>query len=137
MQYFKHLIIAGAAAIMVAACSTRQTESTDPEINGDRVAGRTVAGTWAHTAIGPVYREFMTLTQTGDHVSGTGTYAIEAGREGPTTVDGTLSGKTLTLTITRDYGLRETFSGTLTDGSHLVGTLTIEGFKQNFAFAKQ
>lgn len=137
MPYLKHLIIVGAAAIMVAACSTRQTYSTDPDINGDRVAGRTVAGTWAHTAIGPVYREFMTLTQTGDHVHGIGTYAIEAGREGPTTIDGTLSGKTLTLTITRDYGLRETFSGTLTDASHLTGTLTIDGFNQTFGFAKQ
>ena len=79
----------------------------------------------------------MTLTQAGDHVHGTGTYAIEAGREGPTTIDGTWSGKTLTLTITRDYGLRETFSGTLTDASHLAGTLTIDGFNQTFGFAKQ
>ena len=132
----KSLIIAG-AAIMAAACSSRQTDSTDPGLLGDRVGGRTVTGTWAHTAIGPVYREFMTLTQTGDHVSGTGTYAIEAGREGPTVIDGAISGKTITLTVTRDYGLRETFSGTLTDPTHLVGTLVIDGFTQNFNYARQ
>jgi hypothetical protein len=136
MSLLKHLIVAG-VAIMAAACSGRQADSTDPGITGARVGGRNLAGTWAHTAIGPVYRESMTLAQTGDHVTGTGTYAIEAGRAGPTTIDGTVSGTTLTLTITRDYGLRETFSGALTDATHLVGTLTIGGFRQDFNYAKQ
>jgi hypothetical protein len=79
----------------------------------------------------------MTLVQDGNRVSGTGTYAIEAGREGPTTIDGTVSGRTLTLTITRDYGLRETFTGTLTDPTHLVGALLIDGHNQAFGYAKQ
>jgi hypothetical protein len=79
----------------------------------------------------------MTLAQDGNHVSGTGTYAIEAGREGPTTIDGTLSGRTLTLTITRDYGLRETFTGTLAGPTDLVGALTIDGHGQCFSYAKQ
>ena len=94
-------IIAIAAAIMAVACSARQAGTTAPDILGERP----IAGTWAHTGIGPVYRELMTLTQDGNRVTGLGTYAIEAGREGPTTIDGTLSGRTLTLTITRDYGL--------------------------------
>ena len=79
----------------------------------------------------------MTLAQDGNRVTGTGTYAIEAGREGLTTIDGTLSGRTLTLTITRDYGVRETFTGTLTDPAHLAGALTIDGHKQAFDYAKQ
>jgi hypothetical protein len=79
----------------------------------------------------------MTLVQDGNRVSGTGTYAIEAGREGPTTIDGTLSGRTLTLTITRDYGVRETFTGTLTDATHLAGTLAVDGSRQAFGYAKQ
>jgi len=126
-------IVAIAAAIMGAACSSRQADSTAPGILGDRA----IAGTWAHTGIGPVYRELMTLTQDGNHVSGTGMYAIEAGREGPTTIDGTLSGRTLTLTITRDYGVRETFTGTLTDPVHLVGALVIDGSGQAFDYMKQ
>jgi hypothetical protein len=122
-----------AAAIMALACSARQADSTAPGILGERP----VAGTWAHTAIGPVYRELMTLTQDGDHVSGTGTYAIEAGREGPTAISGTISGRTLTLTITRDYGLVESFTGRLTDPTHLAGTLSIDGFAQDFGYTKQ
>jgi hypothetical protein len=79
----------------------------------------------------------MTLAQDGDRVSGTGTYAIEAGRVGPTTIDGTIAGRTLTLTITRDYGLVESFTGRLTDATHLAGTLSIDGFAQDFAYTKQ
>jgi hypothetical protein len=127
-------IVVSVAAIMGAACSTRQTDSTDP--TGDLVGAGTLDGMWAHTAIGPVYREFMTLAQSGTSVTGTGTYAIEAGRAGPTTIAGTLSGKRLTLTITRDYGQVETFAGTITDATHLTGTLTIDGFSQPFGFVK-
>jgi len=79
----------------------------------------------------------MTLRQVGDHVTGTGTYALEAGRAGPTTIDGTVSGTTLTLTITRDYGLVETFAGRLTDATHLLGFLDIDGFVQGIGYAKQ
>jgi hypothetical protein len=130
-------IIAIAAAIMGVACSTRQADSTSPDVTGDRLGDPVFSGTWAHTAIGPVYRESMTLSQVGDHVTGTGTYAIEAGRSGPTTVDGTISGGTLTLTITRDYGLVESFTGRLTGATHLVGTLAIDGFAQSFGYVKQ
>jgi hypothetical protein len=56
---------------------------------------------------------------------------------GPTTIDGALSGRTLTLTITRDYGLRETFTGTLTDPAHLVGKIAMGGYTQAFSYAKQ
>jgi hypothetical protein len=130
-------IVAISAAIMGAACSTRQADSTDPGVTGDRFGNSALNGAWMHTAIGPVYRESMTLSQDGPHVTGKGTYAIEAGRAGPTTIDGSVSGGTLTLTITRDYGLVESFSGRLTDATHLAGTLTIEGFAQDFDYAKQ
>jgi len=56
-----------AAAIMALACSARQADSTAPGILGDRP----VAGRWAHSVIGPAYREVMTLAQDGDRVSGT------------------------------------------------------------------
>ena len=79
----------------------------------------------------------MTLSQVGAHVTGTGTYAIEAGRAGPTAIDGSVAGSTLTLTITRDYGLVESFTGELTNTTLLVGTIVIDGFAQNFAYAKQ
>jgi hypothetical protein len=130
-------IVAIGAAIMSAACFTRQADSTSPDVTGDRLGNPVFSGAWAHTAIGPVYRESMTLSQVGAHVTGTGTYAIEAGRAGPTTIEGSVSGSTLTLTITRDYGLVESFTGKLSGGTHLVGTLAIDGFAQDFAYAKQ
>jgi hypothetical protein len=136
-QNFKDVIVPVVAAIMAASCSGRQTDSTSPGIADDRTGRQTISGAWAHTAIGPVYREFMTLSQSGTHVTGTGEYAIEAGRAGPTLIEGDWSGSRLTLIITRDYGLRETFTGTLTDQKHLVGALVIDGFAQDFNFAKQ
>lgn len=129
--------IAISAAIMAVACSARQTDSTEPGVTGDRFGSTGVTGVWVHTAIGPVYRESMTLVQEGKHLSGVGTYAIEAGRTGPTTIDGTISGSTLTLTITRDYGLVESFTGTVTDATHLSGTLSINGSTQTFSYARQ
>ena len=133
------LIVASAAAIMVAACSARQADSTSPNVTGDRLGSTTVAGSWVNVSatVVPLYRESMTLTQSGDRVTGKGTYAMEAGRTGPTTIDGTLVGSSLTLTITRDYGLVETFTGKLTDAKHLSGNLVIENSKQSIAYAKQ
>ena len=125
------------AAIMAAACTGRQTDSTSPGATGDRTGGQSVSGTWATTGIGPVYRESMTLSQVGTHVTGTGEYAIEAGRQGPTTIAGDWSAGTLTLTITRDYGLRETFTAKLADATHLSGSLEIDGSKQGFTLAKR
>ena len=79
----------------------------------------------------------MTLAQSGSHVTGTGQYALEAGRQGSTTIDGDWSNGTLSLTVTRDYGLRETFTGKLSDPAHLSGTLEIDGNKQALTLAKR
>lgn len=121
-------IVVLSAAIMGVACSACQADSTGPN---------SLSGVWANTAVRSLYRESMTLSQVGAHVMGTGTYALEAGRTGPTTIDGTLSGSRLTLTITRDYGQVETFSGRLTDATHLLGFLTIDGSVQGIGFEKQ
>ena len=124
-------------AIMAVACTGRQTDSTSPGATGDRTGGLTVSGTWGTTGIGPVYRESMTLSQVGTHVTGTGEYAMEAGRRGPTTIEGDWSAGTLTLSITRDYGLREKFTATLADATHLAGSLEIDGNRQSFSLAKR
>jgi hypothetical protein len=129
--------IAIVVAIMAAACTGRQTDATSPGATGDRIGGQTVAGTWATTGIGPVYRESMTLTQTGTHVTGTGQYALEAGRQGPTIIEGDWVASTLTLRINRDYGVQETFTAKLTDATHLAGSLQIDGIKQSFSLAKR
>ena len=118
---------------MAASCAGRQDDTLTPSLTG----GQPISGTWATTGIGPVYRESMTLAQSGSHVTGTGQYALEAGRQGPTTIKGDWSNGTLSLTITRDYGLSERFTGTLSDATHLTGALEIDGNKQELELAKR
>lgn len=136
-QTVKHVVLPVFVAIVAASCAGRQADSTSPGIRQDLSGDQSISGKWATTAIGPVYRESMTLTQTGTHVTGTGQYAIEAGRQGPTTIEGDWVAGTLTLAIKRDYGQLEAFSGTLTDATHLVGALVIDGNKQEFTLEKQ
>jgi hypothetical protein len=128
----KDVVVTGLVAIMAASCAGRQDDTLTPSLTG----GQTISGTWATTGIGPVYRESMTLAQSGSHVTGTGQYALEAGRQGPTTIEGDWSNGTLSLTITRDYGLSERFTGTLSDATHLTGALEIDGNKQELDLAK-
>jgi len=132
-QTLKDVVVTGLVAIMAASCAGRQDDTLTPSLTG----GQTISGTWATTGIGPVYRESMTLAQSGSHVTGTGQYALEAGRQGPTTIEGDWSNGTLSLTITRDYGLSERFTGTLSDATHLSGALEIDGNKQELELAKR
>jgi hypothetical protein len=132
-QTLKDVVVTGLVAIMAASCAGRQDDTLTPSLTG----GQTISGTWATTGIGPVYRESMTLAQSGSHVTGTGQYALEAGRQGPTTIEGDWSNGTLSLTITRDYGLSERFTGTLSDATHLTGALEIDGNKQELELAKR
>jgi len=132
-QTLKDVVVTGLAAIMAASCTGRQDDTLTPSLTG----GQTISGTWATTGIGPVYRESMTLAQSGSHVTGTGQYALEAGRQGPTTIEGDWSNGTLSLTITRDYGLSERFTGKLADATHLSGALEIDGNRQELELAKR
>jgi hypothetical protein len=132
-QTVKDVVVTGLVAIMAASCAGRQDDTLTPSLTG----GQTISGTWATTGIGPVYRESMTLAQSGSHVTGTGQYALEAGRQGPTTIEGDWSNGTLSLTITRDYGLSERFTGKLADATHLSGALEIDGNKQELELAKR
>jgi hypothetical protein len=132
-QTLKDVVVTGLVAIMAASCAGRQDDTLTPSLTG----GQTISGTWATTGIGPVYRESMTLAQSGSHVTGTGQYALEAGRQGPTTIEGDWSNGTLSLTITRDYGLSERFTGKLADATHLSGALEIDGNKQELELAKR
>ena len=66
-----------------------------------------VAGAWVHREMPVRYLESMTLRQQGQTVTGEGTYMMEGGRSGGTTISGTWRGGTLRLDITRDSGLHE------------------------------
>jgi len=72
-------------------------------------------------------------------IMGVACSACQADSTGPNSlrgVDGTVSGRTLALTITRDYGQVESFTGRLTHATHLLGFLAIDGFVEGFGYAK-
>jgi hypothetical protein len=81
------------------------------------------------------YLESMTLTVHGDSVTGQGTYTMEAGRRGTTAITGTWRGGTLELSIVRDSGLRERWTGHRSGGA-LQGELTIDGDTRPFGFER-
>lgn len=95
-----------------------------------------IAGAWMHREMPVRYLETMTLAVSGETVTGTGTYMMEGGRTGPTTIGGTYRGGALDLRITRNTGVKEQYDGKL-DGGKLVGQLTIDGNAQPFDFERQ
>jgi hypothetical protein len=83
-------------------------------------------------------RLVMTLTETGTSIVGSGSYAIEAGRSGALQVSGVEGQVAITLTLQYDSGMTATFSGELTDASHLAGTLAYaNGFSGSMTFVRQ
>jgi hypothetical protein len=96
-----------ALAVLVSACGSPASPSP------------ALAGTWAENFSFPGASLVLTLDSAGN---GRGTYAIEAGRSGVVQVSGTVAQPTITLVIDYDYGLVQTFTGTLTDTNHLVGS---------------
>lgn len=125
--------LASAAMLALGACPRPHQPSARTAGGGD------VTGTWLHREMPVRYREAMTLRVRADSVLGEGTYSMEAGRHGNTTVVGKLRrpGNAVTLEILRDTGVRERWTGTLR-GDTLAGTLTIAGAEsQPFNFVRQ
>jgi hypothetical protein len=96
------------ALILISACSSPVAPSV------------AVAGTWAENFSVVGASLILTLDNSGN---GTGTYAIEAGRSGSVQVAGRAATSMITLIVRYDYGPIRTFTGTLTDGTHLSGTV--------------
>lgn len=81
-------------------------------------------GTWAAANTLPGAKLVLIITQVHDSVLGNGTYAIEAGRAGTLQLGGHYIAPGITLAINYDYGLTETYSGTVVDSRHMTGTMT-------------
>jgi hypothetical protein len=94
------------AAALMSACANPMSPSP------------TLAGTWAENFSIPGASLILKVDASGD---GSGTYAIEAGRSGVVRVMGTVVRTTVTLTIDYDYGPVRTFTGALSDATHLAG----------------
>jgi len=126
------LASAAVLALAAAACPRSRSPST-------QTADGQVAGTWLHREMPVRYMEAMTLRARGDSVLGEGTYSMEAGRQGNTTIVGKWHHHShgVTLDILRDTGVRERWTGTLR-GDTLTGTLKItDGDSQPFNFVRQ
>jgi hypothetical protein len=79
--------------------------------------------TWAQqgTVVGSSL--VLTLGSFGLMLSGTGQYAIEAGRSGTLTLTGSVSNERVHLDIVYDIGALAQFDGTLADRNTLTGAL--------------
>ena len=69
----------------------------------------------------------MSLASQQSTVTGTGAYAFEAGASGAFTVSGTYHPPQLSLVLQYDNGRTASYLATLTDASHMNGTITTDG----------
>lgn len=88
---------------------------------------RDIAGHWVRPAQIPGSGFDFTITEQGNTITGAGTYSIEAGRSGTLQVTGSVSGTSVTLTLTPDVGATQTFQGAQTDATHLTGSIIVAG----------
>lgn len=132
--------VAAFLALAAATCQRTSGASTPPPAQPEQPSADArpggIAGAWVHREMPVRYLESMTLRQQGQAVAGEGTYMMEGGRGGRTTITGTWQGGALRLDITRDSGVRERWVGRL-EGDRLTGTLTIDGSDQPFAFERE
>ena len=130
-----------ASAAVLAGCArpaAPSTEGSRAQAPDARSQHADVAGTWVHRTMPVTYLETVTLRTSGEQVSGEGTYMMEGGRAGKTTVAGTWKGGVLTLAITRDSGVRESFTGRMETADRIGGSLSMDGQPaQPFAFERQ
>jgi len=123
------------AVLSSAACHRANAPAAagSPASTGTAIE-RGIDGAWVHQEMPVRYRETMTLTLNGLQIRGEGTYMMEGGREGTTTITGVMQRNLVTLYIIRDSGIRERWSGRLTRGA-LRGELLIDGRdRQVFGF---
>jgi len=81
---------------------------------GDGLAPSTdLSGLWASNFTVPGSSIHLNLEQTGDNITGSGSFAIEAGRAGTLTVTGSYDRPRVALVLHYDFGLNLTYTGTV------------------------
>ncbi|MBI3504417.1 MAG: hypothetical protein HY059_06215 [Proteobacteria bacterium] len=107
------------AALAAGACSRAASDSLVP---GPGVSNL-LAGSWAQDGgvIGSAFN--FTLTTKDTVVTGTGHYAIEAGRSGSLTVTGSITSTHVALDFAYDYGAVSHFDGTPPTATQLAGAI--------------
>jgi hypothetical protein len=94
------------------------------DLTNPRVVGEELRGTWSQVLSVPGAATVLELSVAGSIVSGSGSYAIEAGASGPLTVTGVISGSIITIQFTRSDGNVGHFHGQLISTDVLYGSLS-------------
>lgn len=114
MRYSVRSLVSVALAAGVLACSSESLTQSES------IAVR-LAGTWSAAFDIPGNSLILLLSAHDATVTGTGTFAGEAGPSGTLTVDGKVTGATIDLDMLYDSGQRMHFRGDLTALDHLNG----------------
>ena len=119
-------LIGVSGALLFAACagSDRALPLELQQASANRAVAAQLNGTWVeqNLVIGSAF--VLQFTAQDTIVTGTGTYAIEAGRSGTLTVSGVVHDQQrLHLDIVYDYGPQSQFDGSLADQNALKGVL--------------
>lgn len=105
-------------AVLCASCSA----PTKPSSDDAALAARLVGG-WTQQGLVTGAAFSMQLAATGSALSGTGHYAIEAGRSGSLAVTGHVTDGSVHIDFLYDSGLQAQFDGTLVDDHTLSGAM--------------
>lgn len=108
-------ILAAASLFLLVGCG------------GDDSPPPAVDGTWAAPTVVVGASTTMSLVSQQSSVTGTGAYTIEAGPSGTFTVSGMYKPPELSLVLHYDNGRVASYSATLTDASHMNGTIASSG----------
>ena len=116
MISFRSMLVTGSLTVALAGC--KQSDRTP---TGSRDLASIVEGAWTEAVTFPGISLVFSLESQDTVLTGTGTYAIEAGRSGTLIVTGFVSGTTVVLDIVRDFGSTDRFEGGLADRNTLSG----------------
>jgi len=120
MRLLRTVICGLVLAVGIPSCGS-PTQPFPP--TSDDGLAQLLNGAWAQqgTVVGSSL--VLTLSSFGTSLSGTGQYAIEAGRSGALTLTGSVSSLRVHLDIVYDDGAVAQFDGALSDRNTLTGAL--------------
>jgi hypothetical protein len=120
MRFLRTVICGLALAVSLQGCGS-PTQPFPP--TSDDGLAQLLSGTWAQqrTVVGSSLD--LTLGPLGTTLSGTGHYALEAGRSGTLTLTGSVNNERVRLDIVYDSGALAQFDGALSDRNTLTGAM--------------
>jgi hypothetical protein len=125
MRTSLRLVLAG-SILATAACGSNVTNSLPSSLTG----------TWSQDFDAVGSARVMMLSVAGATVTGTGSFAGEAGPSGSLTVTGHVTGSHVELQIAQDDGVTLQFDGTVPAGNTLSGSLTEPGDSSAVTFER-